>query len=63
MSNQPVDLKLRTKEFALRIIGMSSKLNKNSTVAQTLGKQVLRSGTSVSANYREASQSRPKPGS
>jgi four helix bundle protein len=30
------------------------------TVAQVLGKQVLRSGTSIGANYREASRSRSK---
>jgi four helix bundle protein len=39
---------------------MFSKLPKNDTVAQVLGKQVFRSGTSVGANYREASRSRPK---
>jgi four helix bundle protein len=32
-----------------------------STEAQVLGKQVLRSGTSVGANYREANRSRSKP--
>jgi hypothetical protein len=47
MSEQPRDLKLRTKAFALRIIRMYSKLPKNHNVAQVLGKQVLRSGTSV----------------
>jgi four helix bundle protein len=60
MSEQPRDLKLRTKAFALRIIHMYSKLPKNHTVAQVLGKQVLRSGTSVGANYREASRGRSK---
>jgi len=60
MSNTPKDLKLRTKEFALRIIRMYSKLSKTDTVAQVLGKQVLRSGTSVGANYREASRGRSK---
>ncbi len=43
----PQDLKPRTKAFALRVIRMYSKLPKNNTVAQVLGKQVLRSGTSV----------------
>jgi four helix bundle protein len=57
---KPQDLKLRTKAFALRIIRMYSKLPKNGTVAQVLGKQVLRSGTSVGANYREASRARSK---
>lgn len=54
------DLKPRTKAFALRIIRMYSKLPKGNTVAQVLGKQVLRSGTSVGANYREASRGRSK---
>lgn len=60
MSDQPQDLKLRTKSFALRVIRMYSKLPKSDTVAQVLGKQVLRSGTAVGANYREASRGRSK---
>jgi four helix bundle protein len=60
MSEQPPDLKSRTKAFALRIIRMYSALPKSDTVAQVLGKQVLRSGTSVGANYREASRGRSK---
>jgi four helix bundle protein len=39
---------------------MYSKLSKSDTVAQVLGKQVLRSATSVGANYREASRGRSK---
>ena len=60
MSEKPQDLKPRTKAFALRVICMHSELPKNDTVAQVLGKQVLRSGTSVGANYREASRGRSK---
>lgn len=60
MSDKPQDLKPRTKAFALRVIRMYSDLPKNDTVAQVLGKQVLRSGTSVGANYREASRGRSK---
>src|SRR5215831_20882723 len=60
MNKQPDDLKLRTKEFALRVIRMYSELSKSNTVAQVLGPQVLRSGTSVGANYREASRGRSK---
>jgi four helix bundle protein len=59
--NKAPDLKPRTKTFALRVIRMFSKLPKNDVVAQVLGKQVLRSGTSVGANYREASRARSKP--
>lgn len=60
MDQPEKNLKPRTKAFALRVIRMYSKLSKNDTVAQVLGKQVLRSGTSVGANYREASRSRSK---
>lgn len=51
------NLRDRTKAFALRIIRMYAALPK-STVAQILGKQALRSGTSVAANLREASRAR-----
>lgn len=60
MNEHAPDLKSRTKSFALRIITLYSRLPLNSTVAQVLGKQVLRSGTSVGANYREASRGRSK---
>ena len=56
--NAPQDLKPRTKAFALRVIRLYSKLPKSDS--QVLGRQVLRSGTSVGANYREASRSRSK---
>ncbi len=55
-----IDLKTRTKAFALRIIRLFGALPQ-STVAQVIGKQVLRSGTSVGANYREASRGRSTP--
>ncbi len=48
----PQDLKERTSEFALRIVKLYVSLPKT-TEAQVLGKQVLRSGTSVGAQYRE----------
>jgi len=51
------DLRERTKAFALRIIQMYAPLPK-APEAQVLGKQVLRSGTSVGAHYREACKSR-----
>jgi four helix bundle protein len=43
----------RTKRFALRIIRLVSKLPKN-RAADIIGRQLLRSGTSIGANYREA---------
>ncbi len=54
---KPEDLKSRTKRFALQIIRLYSDLPKN-TVAQVLGKQLLRSGTSVGAQYREGTRAR-----
>jgi len=47
----------RTKQFALRIIRMYGGLPRR-TEAEVLGKQALRSGTSVAANYREACRAR-----
>jgi four helix bundle protein len=57
MKNENQDLRNRTKNFALRIIKLYVSLPRLA-VAQTLGKQLLRSGTSVGANYREAYRAR-----
>ena len=51
------DLRERTKAFALRIVRLYVALPKT-TEAQVIGKQVLRSGTSIGAHYREASRAR-----
>jgi four helix bundle protein len=59
MQNEERDLRDRTKQFALRILEMFSVIPK-STQAQVLGKQLLRSGASVGANYREAYRERSK---
>jgi len=56
---ETVDLRVRTKAFALAIIRMVSELPK-SAAAQVLGRQVLRSGTSVGANYCEAFRGRSR---
>ena len=53
------DLRTRTRAYALRIVRMFVALPKT-IEAQVLGKQVLRSGTSVGANYREAQRARSK---
>jgi four helix bundle protein len=50
-SMKPKDLKQRTKEFALRIIKLVESLPR---ITDVIGKQLLRSGTSVGANYRSA---------
>lgn len=59
MQKEEQDLRDRTKAFALQIVRMFSTLPKT-TEAQVLGKQVLRSGTSIGANYREAFRARSK---
>jgi four helix bundle protein len=47
----------RTKEFAVAIVGFYSQLEKR-TELQVIGKQLLRSGTSVAANFRAATRAR-----
>jgi four helix bundle protein len=59
MAEPKGDLRERTKTFALRVVRMFSSLPKT-TEARVLGKQVLRSGTSSRANYREAFRGRSK---
>ena len=59
MKDESKGLRDRTKEFAIRVVRLYSTLPK-STEAQVMGKQVLRSGTSVGANYREACRARSK---
>jgi len=57
MNRRPKDIGERTKAFALRIIRLYAALPKT-TEAQVLGKQILRSGTSVGAHVREGKRSR-----
>lgn len=59
MTNDQFDLKQRTKAFALRVIKLFGALPK-STPAKVIGTQVLRSGTSVGANYHEADSARSR---
>ena len=51
------ELKRRTKTFAIRIIRLVEALPNTST-ARVIGNQLLRSGTSVGANYRAACRAR-----
>ncbi len=53
----PEQLRKRTKTFALRILKLASSLPKNS-VGQIFARQLVRSGTSVAANYRAACRAR-----
>jgi four helix bundle protein len=57
MNGKPRDIGERTKAFALRIIRLYVSLPKT-TEAQVIGKQILRSGTSVGAHIREGKPSR-----
>ena len=49
----PEELKIRTKAFALRVIKLVDTMPR-SQAGQTIGRQLLRSATSVGANYRAA---------
>jgi four helix bundle protein len=52
-----VDLRVRTKEFALRVIRLFAALPIRAE-AEVIGKQLLRSGTAIGANFREAHRAR-----
>ena len=54
------ELRARTRAFSLRVIKLVQSLPK-SYVSEVLGKQVLRSSTSVAANYRAACRAQTKP--
>ncbi len=54
------EFKRRTKQLALRVIRMVGALPKN-TVGDVIGKQILRSATSVGANYRAACRAKSRP--
>ena len=51
------DLKIRTKDYALSVIRLFAELPKR-TETQIIGRQLLRCGTSVGAQYREASRAK-----
>lgn len=57
--SQPEELRQRTKQFALRVIRLFRSLPK-SDEARILGRQLLRSATSVAANYRALCRARSK---
>src|SRR5438034_473033 len=53
------DLKQRTKEFALNTVRLVERLPRG-RAAEVIGRQLLRSGTSVAANYRAARRARSR---
>ena len=54
------ELKKRTKQFGLRVIRLIEALP-SSRAASMIGRQLLRSGTSVGAHYRAASRAARRP--
>ncbi|HEY2172165.1 MAG TPA: four helix bundle protein [Candidatus Angelobacter sp.] len=55
--SSPEEIRDRTKKFAIRIVRLFRALPRT-TDAQVMGKQLLRSGTSVAANYRAVCRAR-----
>jgi four helix bundle protein len=53
LTSNESEFKLRTKQFALRVIRLVQSLPQNGTT-NVVGRQLLRAGTSVGANYRAA---------
>lgn len=58
MSRTSDELRERTKNYASSIIRVFVALPKQRVEAQVIGRQMLRSGTSVAANFREAARAR-----
>ena len=56
----PKDLRVRTKDYALRIIRLYTALPKRGE-GEVIGRQLLRSGMSVGAHYREAYRAKSGP--
>jgi four helix bundle protein len=59
MLEKHLDLRDRTKRFALRILKLCEALPRTE-VARAISRQLLRSGTSVAANYRAAGRARSR---
>jgi four helix bundle protein len=57
--SEPEELRTRTKRFAVRIVKLCDALP-NKPSGWIIAKQILRSGTSIAANYRAACRSRSK---
>jgi four helix bundle protein len=55
----PEEFKARTKKFALRVIRLVESLG-TTKASGVIGRQLLRSGTSVGANYRAACRARSR---
>ena len=51
---KPIDIRERAFDFAVRVVRLCRYLDEKPGVGRTLGKQLLRAGTSVGANVEEA---------
>jgi len=60
MTYKDDELKQRTKKFALRIINLCRNVQGGGDVTRTITRQVLRSGTSIGANYRAVCRARSR---
>jgi four helix bundle protein len=60
MAEKTEELRKRTMQFALRVVRLFQSLP-GSAEARVLGQQLLRSGTSVAANYRAVCKARSRP--
>jgi four helix bundle protein len=58
ISEQKAAMRQRTKRFASQVVRLYCSLDKRRGELDILGKQLLRAGTSVAANYRETSRAR-----
>ena len=56
----PIELKARTKTFALRIIKLTRAIPKIDDAGRVIAKQIVRSGISVAANYRASCRARSR---
>ena len=56
----PTEMKARTKTFALRIIKLTRAIPKSHDAGRVIAKQIVRSGTSVAANYRASCRGRSR---
>jgi four helix bundle protein len=59
MGNPTIELKQRCKQFAIRLIRLFRSLPRNDA-ARIIGRQLLRSATSVAANYRAVCRARTR---
>ena len=53
------ELEQRTKQFSLEVIRFLESLPRN-YLGEALGRQLIKSGTSIGANYREANRAESK---